>query len=313
MIIRRKMKKLICVSILVILSVFSLVSCKADDYDKALELIEAGENEEAYELLKSVGFYKNAKKMLKDFYFVPTRIGNEYKNADIIYDERHFPVKYVLHRNNGKEDSAFYEFDDNGFLLSVYYDENLGDSEIKYFYNRDGSLANEIMYWSFSESIAYAAAYTYDDDGNMIEKDYGDLKRIYTYDRKGKLVKAFSTTGEPNAEERVVTKYFYDSKGRLIKKVCDPLSKYNYSEYFYDSKGRLVKTEGDYVGEIETITSVYDDNDNLVEEIMVRPYYGEERHVYIEYECIYAPNLPSKIKERLDVNVWRELSCWWIP
>ena len=305
------MKKLIFVLLLVVISLFSLSSCKADDYDKALELIEAGENEEAYELLKSVGFYKNARKMLKDFYFVPTRIGNEYSSADIIYDERHFPVKYVLHHNNGKESLAFYEFDDNGFLIGMLENDS-GKFETKYFYNRDGQLEYEVNYWASDKQVLYEASYTYDDDGNMIEKDYGDLKRIYTYDRKGKLVKAFSITGEPNAEEKVVTTYFYDSKGRLIKKVGDPLSKYNYSEYFYDSKGRLAKTEGDYVGEIETITSVYDDNGNLVREILED---SDDVDIYVDitYECIYAPDLPSKIKERYDVNIWRDLYCWWNP
>ena len=307
------MKKLICVFVLVIISVFSLVSCKTDDYNKALELIEMGENEEAYELLKSVGFYKNAKKMLKDFYFVPTQIvGNRFV-LEISYDERHFPVKYILDISDGKSVyTADYEFDDNGFLIGQT-ESGFGKHVTKYFYNNEGLLDYAVTYDAYDKQFLEETKYTYDDDGNLIEEDYGNTKRIYVYDRKGKLVKAFTTTDKTGAEEKVVTKYSYDSKGRLMEKTGDPLSRYDFSKYSYDSDGRLVKVTGRYVGEIETITSVYDDNDNLVEEIMVRPYYGEERHVYIEYECIYAPNLPSKIKERLDVNIWRELSCWWNP
>ena len=319
------MKKLICVFALVIISVFSLVSCKADDYNKALELIEAGENEEAYELLKSVGFYKNARKMLKDFYFVPTRIVCSKGTGgsavlELTYGDNHFPMQYTLTHFDRKTSTGVYEYDDNGFLISARFNEPHGVTERKNVYNSKGLLAtrlDSLTYNNTSRAFVHTCSYVYDEEDRLVELDYNDgSKWEYTYDEDGNLVKKVYVSDIPAL--RQCLEYTYDDKGQKTAQKTDDISaKFKLVEYFYDSEGRRVKVVCTRQSEVkDTIQSFYDDNGLLVKETR-EDVSGRQKTVdtvEIEYKCIYIPyEVPKKAIELFDANNWRWSSFWWDP
>ncbi len=319
------MKKLICVFVLVIVSVFSLVSCKADDYNKALELIEAGENAEAYELLKSIGSYRNARKLLKNFYFVPTGIvctktSGASAVLELTYGDNHFPFQYVLTRFDGKIGTGVYEYDDNGFLISASLKESYGVTERKCIYNSKGLLVTRedaLTYSNTSRAFIHTYSYIYDEEDRLVKLEYNDgSKWEYTHDNEGNLSKKVYTSETPY--QRKTTEYTYDATGKVIeKKVNDNSAEYKLIEYIYDSDGRRVKVVCTRrSGVQDTIQSFYDDNGLLVKETL-EDISGRQKSVdtvEIEYECIYIPyELPEKAMEVFDANYWRWSSFWWDP
>ena len=108
-----------------------------------------------------------------------------------------------------------------------------GDNTAKYSYDTNADDENKTV----SDSVEYNgnkalnAAYTYDKDGNVLAKKYGDsLTFTNEYDEKGRIIS--SSYGETTVN------YAYDTHGQLVSA--------NDDTYDYDDRGNITsKTVGD--------------------------------------------------------------------
>ena len=150
-------KKILCACMLICVILAGFVSCDKSDYNEALELIESGDYEEAYEILKELGDYKDSAELLKNFRFVPSSYvykelyeGEEYKiTASVSLGEGNLPVQVVL-IEDGEKYICDYTYDNDGNLIKEVYTDYDGDKSIyDYTYDNYGNLFKK--YWSDSE------------------------------------------------------------------------------------------------------------------------------------------------------------------
>lgn len=68
------MKKFVCLFILICMLSLCLVSCNSIRYNEALDLIAEGNYEAAHKMFEKLDSYKDAKKQLKYFHYVPVKV-----------------------------------------------------------------------------------------------------------------------------------------------------------------------------------------------------------------------------------------------
>ncbi len=302
------MKKIISIIVLVCVMALSLTSCdmvmdvinkvtgkepteqkepydpNKEVFDGALKLIEDGNIEEAYDILKGLKGYEPAEAELEKFYFVPvsfnyTSEGVSILSYDIEYNERDLLSKLTTNQE-GRVYVWEFTYDDNGNMIrsetrdffgvlqasmTQVFDENnniveaVGEYEDgrveyeEYTYNSDGKLINYV--YTDYKGITTTIEYTYSADGEHVIKEY--LKtygRIQTttrvYDTEGKILE--ETISVPGQTIVIFTKYTYNENGIISKKTVS--GHYKDDEvltevYTYDANGNLkdsqVKTTTD--------------------------------------------------------------------
>ena len=170
------MKK-VCLILLVLVVIISIVSCgnsenannntKEEHYNTALKLIENAEYSEAYEILKNLGDYKDAKEKLSKFKFIPTNATIIKKQNGVVIDGYTNGYNISYNKYNLPQRVEEYEY-------LVGYGE--GDFErtytSEYIYNTDGKIINKIHKASDGDKDMYD--YTYDARGNLIEEVHTD-------------------------------------------------------------------------------------------------------------------------------------------
>ena len=178
--------------------------------------------------------------------------GAEVKNervTEFLYNEDTWNMEAVKVTVNGELESEVYaEFNDDGQPVEIIAN---GVTRKTYEYNEDGMLAVETEYDSDGE-FDCKFAYTYDEDGNIIESVYSYMSWLYypEYDEEGNCI------GEAREEHEYtyISKYTYDAEGRSL----------GYKEY--DEDGFLCHES----------VNTYDEN-------------GERAtHAYINYDRYYG-------------------------
>ena len=169
------------------------------------------------------------------------------------------------------------EYDENGTKIrkAVCYSDSY-KYDIKYRYNRDGRLAEEV-YMGLKNEIGKNGldsrhSYRYDSNGNLIEEsmkhytDYGvDWKIVYRYDSKERLVEQYNY--EMDEVERY-TLFEYDGNNCISRNEWDgknrPLAKRLYK---YDDTGRKIEESlYNHDGELfSKLSYKYDAQGNMVE------------------------------------------------
>lgn len=247
-------------------------------YGNALDDIENGNYKDAYITLKTLGNYKDSKKILKGFKLVYL------KTEMLSYDEYGDPsgTTFTTHYENGKE-REFSRYDEEGLLLEKRECNENGDTLLHLQNRDDGTLLQNDYYEYFSDGkIRYSEThslyrreikitktyYQYDENGKISvetrKNEYGESKKVYKYDANGRKieVKEIDTNGK---EQK--TEYAYDENGNKTLEM-----KYNKSNeltekriWEYDASGNTVFIElsGPSKGEfgVESRTrSTYDAN-----------------------------------------------------
>ena len=284
------MKKIISLLITVCILVSSLVSCnvfeKSSLYKEANSLIEKGEYEKAYEILKDLGDYKDAEKMLSRFRYAPTSI--TLKNSRM--EDMKETIEIKLNKNNltesfirprGTYGDVVYSlsYDDDG-KLTEYKVSNIKDGETtytdttKYTYDKNGNMTREAMS-SLSSTLQYSIEYSYDKNGNMTGyrrvNDTGEvIEHEYIYDKKGNMVEETHTWPDGKWS---TSEYYYDKDGRLIKE--EALS--YITEYVYDDNGNLITETKLYRGttDEDKTENTYDEKGNLIKIVKTETKKGE--------------------------------------
>jgi len=178
---------------------------------------------------------------------------------------------------DAKKVSITSDFDNDGVIdrTLLYYYNNNGDLLIKeqitasshnkrvYEYNDDGTLASEKYYpdIDLNNDYSYIITYSYDERGNRIERLYKNIEGSSS-----------------------LYKYYYNDNNLLVKTESYSDGKLNYVQNnFYNEKGQLIRKETDQNLDDSVVDTVvelqYDDNGNVIEEIMT----GETYKVIFNY------------------------------
>lgn len=134
------------------------------------------------------------------------------------------PAKRVASVLNSKyrgETASYYEYEYDLLGQVTAIIEGCGDSAERtaYKYNEAGWLV------SAEEEYGESYRYSYDDSGNLVEEVRGKTHTLYVVDPAGEIVSRARWKETPDGPTTpVVTRYFYDEAGRLLKMarpVCD--------------------------------------------------------------------------------------------
>ncbi|MBE6608636.1 MAG: RHS repeat protein [Ruminococcaceae bacterium] len=278
------MKKIISILLLVCFAIGCLTSCSNMKYEKALELIENGEYEEAYAIFEELGDYKDSKEQIKQL---------NYNQAIDFIEEGKYEEAYSIFKNLGNSDMC-----DKFYYVPVHIEYTSGNNKIShdFYYNENNILSQSLEFEDF-ETDSYnrntVNDYEYDANGNLIKwiiTNYKEEKSVYeySYDTKGNLLNKTFTSGDGY---RRTVEYTYDENGRLIKEYNVPGSTL---EYAYDSNNNLIKKIYTYLpeGDQQINDYTYDKNGNLIKDIHTS--YGINKHI-IDYTYDANDNLIKKV------------------
>ena len=218
-------KKLLAMLMVLCVMLLCLIACENNtEYAQALTLLQKEKYEEAYELLLSVGDYKDAQDLLAHFYYVPVSISIQHYSAQ--GDETGTPSVYA------------FAYNEENLPVQMSYTGSLGEFTNEYVYDENGRLILRV-YTSTEYSHTYQTCY--DDNGNITKK----------------------TTGYyGNAE--LYSEYFYDENGNVIEEIeysayKEEVSRKGSCRYTYSPDGKLIKEERAKAENAWTIEYVYDE------------------------------------------------------
>ena len=228
-------------------------------YFEALEYLDAGEIQDAYDIFLTIKGYRDVDEYLEKFSFKPSVVIGRSPTAAFIehyyeYDE----YGKILFESYGSSSFYSYEYDDRENLIKVVYRK--GDRE-------------EIT------------TYEYDENGRAVLQTNpdGSFTRL-EYDEKGNIIR--STRASGYGEENT-----YDEYGNCLTKVYtfDDVAYYRIV-FEYNSDGKCVKEIREYDLDVATatpsstvITREYDENGNVTTELYKWSSGGYDKYEY-EYD-----------------------------
>ena len=288
-----------------------------EKYQNALALIKSGKCKEAYDILKALGDYKDAKTLLTKFRMLPiyykdidgTMVGtefvpDEYEVTETVIGANGIPTKVTLTYSDGDTDAYEISFDENGRPVSIvnYY---LGRFYAKAVitYDANGKVSRFVSE-DDGGNTEYTVDKTYDANGNLTEEtltdDSGntDTQR-YEYDSENRMIKMIDVYNE-NMDSATIYEWFYDEDGLLTKKTTEYMStgvrQQMYNEYEYDNEGKLI-SETIFDGRFSYVTYYYDENGNLTRSV-TEPESADGVYVINTYFYDNNGNLIKKIHDR---------------
>ncbi len=167
---------------------------------------------------------------------------------------------------------------------------------VKFMPKKEKRLVKESSY--LMDELSYTISYTYDDNGNVIEKTYNDGEdflnnEIYEYDENGNVIEYWYYDWNGNMSTHVKYKYVYTNDNRLLGKETyttdNILIRYDeYNEYgdtiytvqykddkisdtmeyinTYDKNGNILTSYCEFLGTENEY--IYDENNNLLDRYM---------------------------------------------
>ena len=291
------MKRMILAGLLICLLLISLTSCKQKQYKEALDLIEQGEIEAAFDTLHALGDHRKAQELLTHFRHVPTKIvfyyGEERVVSTYTYDEHSLLEQIVVSAPDSIYYTEHFVYDADGRMISQSQKNVSEMTTVRedYTYDENGNLSSKV-YIAPDGSVYHRYEYAYDKNGNLICETYenflGESKTIdYTYDTDGRLLR-IAHTGDSSAETE---EYTYDASGNMVRHVyADDNGRETVKSYTYDAGGNLIRevevypdgftwsrdytydTDGSMIrmvltypdGDIATVHYTYNANGNLI-------------------------------------------------
>ena len=300
-----KKKALIISSIVVIAAVIigltTVFIIKNIRYSKAFELISHGEYEEAYEIFKSLGKFKDSQEQLNNFVYIPisinAKIGDDTYSSAFEYDENANITQEMHDRGNGNLVTEYTYNSDGNLTKSIftYYmldNTYRGKTIVKYTYEKGLLIKEETFYakkgQEMSPYLEGYIEYTYDDSGNIIKeysKNYGEnYTREYTYDKNGNIIKEVTFNHE--TEKTLTYEYTYDDNGNQIKSITTSYEgDVSIYEYAYDSRGNMIKeVSATKDGQLASYEYIYNKSNKLITIIYTDFILGETTTYHYTYD-----------------------------
>lgn len=273
------MKKIICFAFVICLVVACFASCGSIKQNQAQKLIDQGDYQAAYDILKEMDNNKNAQELLQNFQYVLVKRESSYLiSSNPAYEEVFTYNEHGLLCKSVSEDTVFdYEYDQNKRLVKTLYNGSLNN---EYEYDDKGNLIKHTSWLGKYPQFGYE--YAYDDQGRMIREvvlrgnpDFNILELSYTteytYDKDGNMTSR-TWTYQNGSTSR--TDYVYDKDGNLIREETGAVV----VEYVYDNKGNILEEKNNST----TVQYTYDQNGHLTQKISKNLTSG-----YVEYSFIY--------------------------
>lgn len=277
--IQKNKKKLIiwgCIVAAVII-IFTTFLVPAFRYVMALNYIESGKYQKAYNNLVSLDGFLNSEDVL-------ARFTVKYKTIKETYSKRY-----------EDEDSSFtvvkrYRYDDFGNILKVedfddYDSEYPYDTEqYEYEYDKNNNIISETIFTE-KGTVRWQRNISYNSDGTISEETYSQYDinyyKKYEYDEKGRL--SVLTSGK-DGKVVSVTKHKYNDEDKLVRKDFYDENGILGIYYLYDYKNATHVIEKHFSSSdtlIETIERTYGKNGIIISEV----FYGSEggKRKYTEY------------------------------
>lgn len=244
-------------------------------YNEACSLIENGNYEEAYRILKEIKNYDPAEEKIKNFFYAPTLL--QYSNSllEVSYDS-FGNIESIISPDNeiynftydsfgnvlSGYDLTYLTYNDlepcvytykNGKLhtVSKQYSYSGSTDEYEYFYNDLGNISKIINSYKYNEStetLEWNFTYTY--YGNQQIKTMqiaaGTGKLELSYDEQGKAIKMAMYRSE---EQVARINMSYNSYGLSTATLIANGETQTQLIYTYDTEGRLTKIQMLYDGQ----------------------------------------------------------------
>jgi antitoxin component YwqK of YwqJK toxin-antitoxin module len=297
----------------------AFASCSSQEYNRALELIEKGEYEEAKAIFEKLGDYKDSEKLLARFIYIPTLVKFNFSDKSgqlaITLNEDNLPSTF---QSSGIGSNKFCQlsYNENGNVTKQTVTDNLIGSTASFDYTHDeygntitaictgfdGKVTkNEYEYdangkklmESFYEAneARYICTYTYDENEKMTRMEYDTVSNgvyvyDYSYDANGNQIKEVCSFDD---QVLSVIEFFYDDNGNMTKEIYSEEGFRYTVVYTYDEKGNLTREDySDEGGDSANVTYSYDPYGNITKEVFTQADGGEES-IENQYVLVYVP------------------------
>ena len=319
------LKRIVSAVVLVTMLVCILTSCAAitkitdyfnrtvRSYNKALELIEQGEYQAAYDILKGITDYEPAAEEFKKFHFALTNITEEYTDANgnvtkdistYFYNECGMLIQEIRAYSEGQYIDE-YEYDANGNMTKkVLTQANGNKSTFEYTYDKKGNMTSES--YTYNDEETQTTTFTYDKNGKLLTESYkyadglGESVTEYTYNVNGDVVKKaqkylYTYEGVTNESAGECIDYTYDANRNLIKEVRTHNSDKEIFDFTYDANGNVIKESYSVVNQsgnifvYHTYDYTFDANGNNIKTV----YTSNSARVVHEYAYDENNNISS--------------------
>jgi cobalamin biosynthesis Mg chelatase CobN len=181
--------------------------------------------------------------------------------------------------------------EDNKFrLIKLYYENLSGERGLTTFLYHENGVMHQAHWELLDGSRSSENYYTYDEEGNLIEKyrEFSDSitsTQLYEYDENGNLIsehfnRSDGVTGTTN--------YEYDKYEKLVKANCNGLAGWFYGVITYEYDANEIKTKGIIEKDEERIGTIYfeyDETGILIKEYWEFPDSWSQTFMY-KYEKI---------------------------
>ena len=303
-----KIKKVIPSMLCTLLCIVSLVGCGKGvvpvvlemdkTYRQAVQLLENGEIQEAYDLFLSVRNYRDAQEYLDHFIF-RSSYGDNLPDGPVLEVENSFCQydsygRVVFEYEDDISFSWTYEYNAQGYVSKAtrcYFGAE--ESVYSYRYDAEGNITKVI------NPTGTTAEFVYDAQGNAIEIAYKDqdgvvVKKVtHEYNKRGDVI---STEVWENLlgyvqEYGFTYQYEYDRQGNKTKLTTDGYLE----EWEYDAQGRVTRHNKEF------------ENGNYALETFT---YNEYGHI-VEWTRESTEQGSSAYEFRYDYDRYGNVLYWW--
>ena len=247
-------------------------------YNKAIDLLEQGKHQQAYELFKELGDFKDSKAYFDKFEWTV--------------------IKEIRTDSDGDQTIGEYQYNKDGLNTKIIYTASDGNQDItEYQYNEDGLVTKETITLSFGDFIT---EYQYNEDGLVTKETTtwsgGDLITEYQYNKNGLVTKSIHTNSDGYQD---ITEYQYNEDGLVTKKLFTNSNGFQYiTEYQYNKSGLVTKGIYSASNGYQDITEYQYNEDGLKTKETKTWSDGDQELIEYEYGPVYKKNEKKNEKKK---------------
>ena len=251
----------------------------ADLYAEAMAKIAAGEFEEAYDLLVSLGDYGDAAAQVDRFLWVPVTgqysDGEESASVTATLGADGLPTRFLYIDSDDWEDLYELTWNEDNKLILERNTWDDGESTTTYTYDAKGRLATSA--YMYNGEYFQTLTYTYDEQDRLIRRVSSETGLTFSYEceynAQGLVSKETYTNGSYDVQMRT---YTYNAAGNVTSETWTDGTNTSTVTYTYDASGERLLEKND--GALHTYT--YDAKGQLILVTNVDPDKGDSTETY---------------------------------